>query len=143
MAEGKNKFGKLLYTAKVRTIGGREKGSSRSSDGRLDIMLSVPGEPGTGANPEQLLAAGWSASFESAIALAARRTMVALPSDLMIDAEVHLKLGTDGYFLQVRLNISLPAVDSATALKLVDAARLMCPYFKATRGNVDVAIHLL
>lgn len=143
MAEGENKGGKLLYVARVKTIGGREKGSSRSSDGRLDIMLSVPGGPGTGANPEQLLAAGWSASFESAIAVEARRTRIALPSGFAIDAEVHLNFGAGGYFLRARLNTSLPGVDRAAAQKLVNAAQLVCPYFKAMRGNVDVAIHLV
>src|SRR5690349_8952255 len=76
-----------LYTGKVRTTGGRD-GSSRSSDGRLDIKLSVPGGPGTGTNPEQLFAAGWSACFEGAMAIAARKMQVALPADAAIDAEV-------------------------------------------------------
>jgi organic hydroperoxide reductase OsmC/OhrA len=52
---------KLLYTAKVRTRGGREGGHARSSDGYLDVRISVPGAPNNGTNPEQLLAAGWSA----------------------------------------------------------------------------------
>ncbi|TKA98710.1 MAG: peroxiredoxin, partial [Mesorhizobium sp.] len=63
---------KLLYTAKIRTTGGRD-GTSRSSDGRLDIRLSTPGGPGGGTNPEQLFAAGWSACFEGAMAIAARK----------------------------------------------------------------------
>ena len=134
---------KLLYTARIHTTGGRERGSARSSDGRLDVKLSVPGGPGLGTNPEQLLAAGWSACFESAMALEARRTKVALPPDLAIDAEVDLNLGSDGYFLRARLNISLPGLDRATAHKLVDAAHQTCPYSKATRGNVDVALTLV
>jgi osmotically inducible protein OsmC len=134
---------KLLYTAKLHTTGGREKGSSRSSDGHLDVKLSVPGGPGTGTNPEQLLAAGWSACFESAMALEARRTKVALPPDLAIDAEVDLNLGSDGYFLRARLNVSLPGLDRAAAQKLVDAAEQLCPYSKAMRGNIDVAINLV
>ena len=56
-------LGKVLYTAKTHTTGGRENGASRSSDGRLDIRLSTPGGPGSGTNPEQLFAAGWSACF--------------------------------------------------------------------------------
>jgi lipoyl-dependent peroxiredoxin len=71
--------GKVLYTAKTHTTGGRENGASRSSDGRLDIMLSTPGGTGTGTNPEQLFAAGWSACFEGAIGLAARKMKIALP----------------------------------------------------------------
>src|SRR5215471_4686385 len=62
---------KLLYTAKAHTTGGREGGASRTSDGRLDVKLTVPGTPGTGTNPEQLFAAGWSACFLSAIKLVA------------------------------------------------------------------------
>jgi len=131
---------KPLYTARIHTTGGRERGSARSSDGRLDIKLSVPGGPGLGTNPEQLLAAGWSACFESAMALEARRTKVALPPDLAIDAEVDLNLGSDGYFLRARLNISLPGLDRELARKLVDAAHQTCPYSKATRGKVDLAI---
>jgi osmotically inducible protein OsmC len=134
---------KPLYTAMIHTTGGREKGSARSSDGRLDVKLSVPGGPGLGTNPEQLLAAGWSACFESAMVLEARRTKVALPPDLAIDAEVDLNLGSDGYFLRARLNVSLPGLDRATAQKLVDAAHRTCPYSKATRGNVDVALTLV
>ena len=62
---------KLLYTARVHTTGGREGGAARSSDGHLDIWISPPGGAGAGTNPEQLFAAGWSACFESAIAIAA------------------------------------------------------------------------
>src|SRR5262245_31647671 len=110
--------GKVLYTAKTRATGGRERGTARSSDGRLDVKLSVPGGPGLGTNPEQLLAAGWSACFESAMALAARKMKVALPADLAIDAEVDLNLGDDGYFLRARLNVVLPGVDGKVAAAL-------------------------
>ena len=135
--------GKLLYTARTHTIGGRDKGASRSSDGRLDVKLSVPGGPGLGTNPEQLLAAGWSACFESAMALVARKMKVALPVDLAIDAEVDLKLGDDGYFLGVRLNVALPGVDGKVAAALLEGAHEACPYSKATRGNIDVALKLI
>jgi len=135
--------GKLLYTAKTHTTGGREKGASRSSDGRLDVKLSVPGGPGMGTNPEQLLAAGWSACFESAMALVARKMKVALPVDLAIDAEVDLNLGDDGYFLRARLNVALPGVDRKVAEALVEGAHEACPYSKATRGNIDVAPKLV
>jgi len=135
--------GKLLYTAKTHTTGGREKGASRSSDGRLDVKLSVPGGPGMGTNPEQLLAAGWSACFESAMALVARKMKMALPVDLAIDAEVDLNLGDDGYFLRARLNVALPGVDRKVAAALLEGAHEACPYSKATRGNIDVAVKLV
>ena len=134
---------KLLYTARTHTTGGREKGSARSSDGRLDIKLSVPGGPGTGTNPEQLFAAGWSACFEGAMAVVARKTKVMLPADMAIDAEVDLNLaGSDDFFLRARLNVSLPGLDRAAAQSLVDRAHELCPYSKAVRGNIDVTISL-
>jgi osmotically inducible protein OsmC len=134
---------KLLFTAKTHTTGGREKGASRSSDGRLDVKLSIPGSARIGANPEQLLAAGWSACFESAMGIAARKMKVPLPADLFIDAEVDLNLAGDGYFLRARLNVSLPGVDREIAQALVNAADQTCPYSKATRGNIDVTISLI
>src|SRR5580692_8416518 len=103
-----SQIGKVIYTAKTHTTGGRENGVSRSSDGRLDVRLSIPGSARIGTNPEQLFAAGWSACFESAIALAARNRKITLPADLAIDAEVDLHLADDGYYLSARLNVSLP-----------------------------------
>jgi lipoyl-dependent peroxiredoxin len=134
---------KLLYTARTHTIGGRENGASRSSDGRLDVKLSVPGSARIGTNPEQLLAAGWSACFESAMGIAARKMRIVLPADLSIDAEVDLNLAGDAYFLRARLNVRIPGVDSETAQALLNAADQTCPYSKATRGNIDVTINLI
>src|SRR6188508_2744602 len=91
---------KVLYTAKAHTTGGREGGSSRTSDGRLDVKLSVPGTPGTGTNPEQLLAVGWSACFTSAIKIVAFQKKVKLPSDFSVDPEIELWNGEGGYFLK-------------------------------------------
>jgi len=135
--------GKVVYTAKTHTTGGRENGASRSSDGRLDVRLSTPGSVRIGTNPEQLFAAGWSACFESAIGLAARQRKITLPADVAIDAEVDLNLADGGYFLGIRLNVSLPGVERDVARALVDEAHHICPYSKATRGNVDVAINLV
>jgi len=133
---------KVLYTANTHTTGGRE-GASRSSDGRLDIRLSPPGTTGLGTNPEQLFAAGWSACFEGAMGLAARKMKVTLPADLAIDAEVDLGTTGDGYFLQARLNVSLPGLERRVAQAVLDAAHQTCPYSKAVRGNIDVAINLV
>ncbi|MFD2054079.1 organic hydroperoxide resistance protein [Mesorhizobium calcicola] len=133
---------KLLYTAKVRTTGGRD-GTSRSSDGRLDIRLSTPGGPGGGTNPEQLFAAGWSACFEGAMAIAARKMNIILPASLVIDAEVDLNVADGAFFLGTRLNVSVPGLDRDIAQAVVDAAHQTCPYSKATRGNIEVAINLI
>src|SRR5712671_2869988 len=86
---------KLLYTAKAHTTGGREGGASRTSDGRLDVKLSVPGAPGNGTNPEQLFAVGWSACFLSAIKVVASKMKVKLPDEVAIDPEVDLCAGSD------------------------------------------------
>jgi osmotically inducible protein OsmC len=135
--------GKVIYTAKVHTTGGRGNGVSRSSDGRLDIKHSTPGGPGAGTNPEQLFAAGWSACFEGAMGTAARKMKIALPADLAIDAEVDLCLTDGEYSLQARLNVSLPNLERDVARALTDAAHQTCPYSKATRGNIDVVINLM
>lgn len=135
--------GKVVYTAKTRTTGGRENGASRSSDGRLDVRLSVPGSARIGTNPEQLFAAGWSACFESAIGLAARKRKIVLADAVVIDAEVDLQLADSGYFLSVRLNVSMPGVERDIAQALVNEAERTCPYSKAVRGNIEVAINLV
>ena len=133
---------KVLYTAHAHPTGGRD-GTSRTDDGRLDIKLSSPGTAGTGTNPEQLFAAGYSACFIGAMKAVAGMQKVALPDDLSIDASVDLgKLG-QGYGVAVRLNISLPGMDRAAAQALVDAAHQVCPYSNATRGNIDVTITLV
>jgi len=131
---------KVLYTARVHTTGGRD-GAARSSDGHLDVKLSTPGTSGDGTNPEQLFAAGWSACFMSAIGLAASQKKISLPADRAIDAEVDLGTNDGGYVLRARLNVSLPGLDRETVQALVDAAHQLCPYSKATRGNIDVTVN--
>ena len=134
--------GNCLYTALVHTTGGRQ-GVARSSDGHLEIKLSPPGAAGIGTNPEQLFAAGWSACFEGAMGLAARKMNVSFPPGVAIDAEVNLCRGDEGYFLRARLNISVPDLEREVAQALVNTAHQTCPYSKAIRGNVDVSINLL
>jgi lipoyl-dependent peroxiredoxin len=134
---------RVLYTARVHTTGGRDGGASYSDDRHLDIIHTSPGKPGKGTNPEQLFAAGWSACFEGAMGLAARKLRIQLPADLAIDAEVDLNLAGDQYFLSARLNISLPGLSRTDAEALANAAHQTCPYSKAIRNNVEVAINVL
>jgi lipoyl-dependent peroxiredoxin len=129
----------ILYVAKTHTTGGRN-GQSQSSDGRLDITLTQPGSQGNGTNPEQLFAAGWSACFIGAMTRAAQERGIRLPADVAVDAEVGLGNGDDGYFLQARLNVSLPGLDLALAQSIVDRAHQLCPYSKATRGNINAVV---
>ena len=138
-----SKIDNVLYTGKTHTTSGGRNGSSRSSDGRLDIQLSSPGTSGSGTNPEQLFAAGWSACFIGAIGLAAKARAITLPADLAVDAEVDLGTTDGAYFLQARLNVSLPGIAPEVARALVDTAHQTCPYSKATRGNIEVAINLV
>jgi Ohr subfamily peroxiredoxin len=135
--------GKIVYTAKASTTGGREDGITRSSDGRLDIRLSTPGSARIGTTPEHLFAAAWSACFESAIGLAAHNRKFTLPPGVVINAEVDLKLADEGYFLSTRLNVSLPGVERKLAQALIDEADRICPYSKATRGNIEISINLV
>jgi Ohr subfamily peroxiredoxin len=135
--------GKVIYTAKTHTTGGRENGVSRSSDGRLDVKLSLPGSPRVGTNPEQLFAAGWSACFEGAIALVAHKKKIKLPADVAIDAEVDLHLQDGEYFLSARLNISIPGIERSIAQGLVADAKGICPYSKATSGNIAVTYNVV
>ena len=132
---------KVLYTANAHTTGGRD-GTSRTDDGRLDIKLSSPGTAGTGTNPEQLFAAGYSACFIGAMKAVAGKMDTKLPDDLAVDAEVDLGNIPDAYGIAVRMTIHLPGMDHAEAQKVVDAAHKVCPYSNATRGNIDVALTL-
>ena len=130
----------VLYTAKTLTTGGRD-GHARSNDDRLDIALSQPGSKGTGTNPEQLFAAGWSACFIGAMTRAAQEVNVRLPADTSVAAEIDLATSPeDGFFLQGRLQANLPGLDLALAQSIVDRAHQLCPYSKATRGNIKAVV---
>jgi lipoyl-dependent peroxiredoxin len=133
---------KVMYTAKTHTTGGRE-GVARSSDGHLDIKLSRPGGSGTGTNPEQLFAAGWPACFIGAMQVVAGRMKVSLPADTAVDAEVDLGPAGEAYGVAARLTVSLPGLDRDTAERLMETAHTVCPYSRATHGNIDVTTTLV
>jgi Ohr subfamily peroxiredoxin len=135
---------KVLYTAKTHTVGGRRGGVSRSDDGRLEATFSAPGIPGTGTNPEQLFAAGWSACFISAMGVVANKMKVALPADTTVDTEIDLCNSGEVYFLRARLNVSLPGLEREVAQAIVNTTHgATCAYSNATRGNIDVALNLV
>jgi Ohr subfamily peroxiredoxin len=94
-------------------------------------------------NPEQLFAAGWSACFESAIGLTAHKRKISLPADVAMDAEVDLHTGNGGYFLSTRSTSACQVFTREVAQVLVDEADQLCPYSKATHGNIDVTINLV
>ncbi len=133
---------KVLYTAKAHTTGGRD-GASRSDDGRLDVKLSSPGTTGTGTNPEQLFAAGYSACFIGAMKAVGGKMGIAVPEGVTVDAEVDLGQIPNAYGVAARLQVSLPGLEKDKAQQLIDAAHQVCPYSNATRGNIDVTITLV
>ncbi|WP_338704267.1 organic hydroperoxide resistance protein (plasmid) [Streptomyces sp. Q6] len=133
------------YTAVVDVDGeGRNGGHVHSSDGLLDFALALPkelGGSGAATNPEQLFAAGWAACFLGALRRAATSRKIRLTSTT-ISAEVTLTHGDDGEFsLSATLSPVLGGVDGVTAQELADAAHQLCPYSKATRGNIAVTIN--
>jgi osmotically inducible protein OsmC len=134
---------KVLYTARTHTTGGRDGGKAKSDDNKLEVSLSSPGTSGTGTNPEQLFAAGYSACFIGAIKAVAGKMKLSVPADVAVDAEVDLGPTAKGYGIAARLNVSLPGMDRAAAQQLVDAAHQVCPYSNATRGNIDVQVKLV
>ena len=131
-----------IYTAHVRTVGGRE-GAGKTSDGTLEVVFSTPGGGKPGTNPEQLFALGYSACFLSAMHIAALQTKIKWPKDAAIEADVTLgKTAQDEYQLRVTLNIDLPGLDDETKRKLAEAGHHTCPYSRATRGDVEVELKM-
>ncbi len=130
-----------IYTAHAHAVGGRQ-GTAKSDDGHLDVKLAFPksmGGDGNGTNPEQLFAAGYSACFLGALGLVARNQDVKL-GEHSLDSEVDLIKDDTSFHVGVRLTLNAPELDRETAEKLLHAAHEVCPYSKATRGNVDVEL---
>ncbi|MFN3986809.1 MAG: organic hydroperoxide resistance protein [Rhodocyclaceae bacterium] len=137
---------KVLYRAQATATGGRD-GRARASDGALDVALSTPrelgGAGGTGTNPEQLFAAGYSACFLGAMKFVGQRDKITLPADVSITGDVGIGPLPGGFGIEVELRISLPGMPRDAAQALVDAAHLVCPYSNATRNNIDVRLTLV
>jgi osmotically inducible protein OsmC len=130
-----------VYTAHAHSIGGRA-GTSKGDTGHLDTKLAFPksmGGDGNGTNPEELFAAGYSACFLGALGLVARNAGVKL-GEHSLDAEVDLIKDDTSFHIGVRLTLTAPDLDKATAEDLLNKAHEVCPYSKATRGNVDVVL---
>ena len=137
-----NKIEKVLYTAHATSTGGRD-GTTRTSDGLLDLKLAVPkemGGAGGGVNPEQLFASGYSACFIGALKFVAGAQKIALPADVSINASVGIGQIPQGFGIEVALQVSIPGMDRAAAEALVAKAHEVCPYSNATRGNIEVTI---
>lgn len=129
---------KTLYTAHATSTAGRD-GSGKTDDGRLSVKYSRPGASGEGTNPEQLFALGYSACFGSAMAHVAQSQKLDA-GEISVTADVSLNQDDNGFFLSVTLNASASNLDEAATQKLIETAHTVCPYSKATRGNVDVRL---
>jgi osmotically inducible protein OsmC len=137
---------RALYTAQATSTGGRT-GTTKSSDGRIELNLSTPkalgGDDGPGTNPEQLFASGYSACFIGAMKAVAARQKVNLPANVSIQSEVSIGplAGKPGAFgIAVAMAVTVPGMEKSAAEALVKQAHEVCPYSNATRGNVDVAL---
>lgn len=136
------KLDKVVYQAHATSTGGRD-GTTRSSDGLLDLKLAVPtemGGAGGGVNPEQLFAAGYSACFIGALKFVAGKQKITLPADTRIDATVGIGPIPAGFGIEVQLVVSIPGMEHAQAMDLVNQAHIVCPYSNATRGNIEVTL---
>ncbi|MGI4720480.1 MAG: organic hydroperoxide resistance protein [Janthinobacterium lividum] len=136
---------KVLYRAQATSQGGRE-GTSKSSDGVLDLQLSTPkelgGGGGSGTNPEQLFAAGYSACFLGALKFVASQAKVTLPQDLTVTGDVGIGQIPTGFGIEVDLAVHGPGMDQQQLQELVDKAHIVCPYSNATRNNIDVRLRV-
>lgn len=134
---------KVLYEATATATGGRD-GKATSSDGVLSVQLATPrelgGAGGSGTNPEQLFAAGYSACFLGALRFVASRQKQTLPPDTQVTAKVGIGQIPTGFGIEVTLRISAPGVERAVLDDLVNQAHIVCPYSNATRGNIDVSL---
>lgn len=131
----------ILATEQASATAGRE-GRATSKDGKIDLQLSPPGSNGPGTNPEQLFAAGYSACFGQAIKAMAGKHGIKIDANAVnVDTTVRLNKGEDGgFFIDATLNVTIPGVSDADLQTLVKAAHEICPYSKATRGNIEVTL---
>lgn len=132
---------KIFYKTRATATGGRS-GRTALDDGSLALDLATPGSGKTGANPEQLFALGYAAYFDNALPVAAKQLGLA-PTGTRTSVEVGIgQTATGGYALDVDLHVEVQGLDEAAARKLVEATHQVCPHSNATRGNIDVRLHV-
>ena len=143
-----NKIQKVLFTGKTHTVVSQE---ASGAHGLVDLNLSANGssqhdqkfrsvEPHPTA--EQLFAGAWSACYITALGLVAAQKRLSLPADTSVDIEVDLGQTGNAWFLQARFDVRIPGLEQSVAEKLAHAAHEICPYSKATHGNIDVAVNV-
>jgi lipoyl-dependent peroxiredoxin len=148
-----SKITKVLTTGKTRTTGTDAAIFAGKHEGKLDIHLTAPGNPAVReyrfdaveAHPtaEQLFAGAWSACYSGAVGIVAKQLNVTLPADTAVELEVDLGLGGSDYFIQARINLIVRGLDPEVASTIAHGADAICPYSKATKGNIDVALNVV
>ncbi|MFJ9035984.1 organic hydroperoxide resistance protein [Streptomyces sp. NPDC102406] len=131
----------VVYTAVATAENGRD-GRVSTDDGKLDVVVNPPkeqGGSGAGTNPEQLFAAGYSACFQGALAVVARQEGIDITGST-VTAKVGIGKNDEGFGLIVDISAAIPNTDTATATSLIEKAHQVCPYSKATRGNITVTL---
>lgn len=132
---------KIFYKTRATSTGGRA-GRTALDDGSLALDLALPGSGKAGANPEQLFALGYAACFDNALPVAAKKLQLQ-PSGTATSVEVGIgQTAEGGYALDIDLHVEVKGLDQADAQRLVEAAHHICPYSNATRGNIDVRLHV-
>ncbi|MFN8354284.1 MAG: organic hydroperoxide resistance protein [Spirosomataceae bacterium] len=135
-----------LYTASVRSVGGRE-GQLTSSDGVLDVKTEKPvqmGGKGGATNPEQLFAGAYAACYGGALLFVANKQSIELPADTSVDCNVSFNVGdTGGLFLSAELIVNLPGMEQEKAQRLAQTTHNVCPYSKAVKGNIEVELSVV
>ena len=133
-----------LYKTHAHVTGGRKEGHGRTDDGKLAVDVDLPSEmggKGAGTNPEQLFAVGYATCFLEAVKLAGRQRKQRV-DEANVDSDVELLKDDAGLRLAVALRVHIPGLEREQAQELVDAAHELCPYSKATRGNVEVELRV-
>ncbi|HTA85792.1 MAG TPA: organic hydroperoxide resistance protein [Silvibacterium sp.] len=137
------KLDQVIYTAHAKSTGGRQ-GTSRTSDGYVDVKLTMPkefgGPGGVGTNPEQLFAMGFSACFISTMKYVAALEKIHIPDDTFIDASVGIGKIGEGFNIEVELKITVPGMDRAQVQSIVDKSERVCAYSNATHGNIELKL---
>ena len=130
----------ILATETASATAGRE-GRATSADGKINLQISPPGSHGAGTSPEQLFAAGYSACFGGAIGYAASLDKIPLKmADIKVTTTVRLHKDDGGFHIDASLNCELTGVSQQQAEALVAKAHTICPYSKATHGNIEVTL---
>jgi lipoyl-dependent peroxiredoxin len=134
----------VVYTTESTATGGGRDGHVKSADGRIDLDTRPPkamGGSGEGTNPEQLFSAGYAACFLGALRLVAGKSKLALDDATNVTVEIGFgKDSAGGFGLTGKIIGYLPGLDEIAAQDLVEQAHQVCPYSKATRGNIDVEV---